>query len=182
MLLLTTALFVSFLSSKLADAQFGPKYPITAALFQDRFEEDLWDEALSGFAADGGNTVWLEENDLAKDGITVSAFASYQYEEDFSDAIMRCPKYDKKIVTTNTYYRLVLPAEVVSDPCNLSDNAIVLFTSLSGPDPHDLLLKSAMKVKFHVYFGLPRVPRSWGGQFDAKLMPAYFELVQRVLS
>ena len=59
---------------------------------------------------------------------------------------------------------------------------IVLFTSLSDVDPHEVLIKSAMKLNYTVFFGLPKVPRSWGSSFDGDLMPAYYELVRRILN
>ena len=151
---ISASIFVwSVLHTESLVSSFGPIYPITTSLFQDRFSSDLWDDALGKFSQEGGDAVWLEgpplvrrsksdlkedpvfkwckgtentsgdddvpdcydqaEIDLTKDGIKIKSFASYQYEEDFGEAIMRCPHYDRRIVTVNVYYRLVLPAKNV---------------------------------------------------------------------
>jgi hypothetical protein len=48
--------------------------------------------------------------DLQLFNITVGAIALYQYEEDFDkSSVIKCPQYDKKIVSDRVYYRLVLP-------------------------------------------------------------------------
>ena len=142
MIIKTILLLWSFLGA--TSSRFEPSYPITAALFNDRFSVDGWDDALGEFSKAGGDTVWLEappfvlrtksnlendpvfrlcqspegsscfdqaESDLGKDGTKIVSFATYQYEEDFSDNIMRCKSYDQKMVTKDyTFIRLVLPA------------------------------------------------------------------------
>ena len=148
MILHTVILLWSFhgVYSQGLGSPFGPVYPITAALFYDRYTAVEWDEALSEFSKTGGDTVWLKgaplilrtkqefvsdpvfrlcqdqggsscideaESDLGKLGIKIASFVTYQYDEDFSDDILRCSSqgYDKRIVTkNNTFIRLVLPA------------------------------------------------------------------------
>ena len=44
-------------------------------------------------------------------GLVISAFTTYQYEEGFSEAIIRCPGLEKRIDSSRTYYRIVLPGE-----------------------------------------------------------------------
>ena len=61
----------------------------------------------------GSSCIDEAEADLGKLGIKIASFATYQYDEDFSDDILRCSSqgYDKRIVTkNNTFIRLVLPA------------------------------------------------------------------------
>ena len=38
---------------------FGPKYPVTAAWFRDRFTYREWNETLAEFQEQGGDTVFL---------------------------------------------------------------------------------------------------------------------------
>ncbi|XP_067674394.1 uncharacterized protein [Haliotis asinina] len=124
------------------------------------------------------------EQDLSAHGVTVAAFATYQYEENFSDVIIVCPKFDRKIESSRIYYRLVLPTTPQSDPCNITSGSsvVVLFTSFSGTDPHELLLESAAANNMSVYLGLPAVPASYDKRgFDEELMPAYYEFTSRVL-
>ena len=45
--------------------------------------------------------------------LKIKAFATYQYEEDFSEKIMLCPKYDRKVNSSRIYYRLVLPLQEI---------------------------------------------------------------------
>ncbi len=55
-------------------------------------------------------------SELSTNGIKAEAFATYKYEEDYSEsAMLLCPPYDKKIVASRVYYRLVLPLEPI-DP------------------------------------------------------------------
>lgn len=51
------------------------------------------------------------QQELTSQGLNIVAFASYQYEEDFSKVIVKCPKYDKMITTVYTYFRIVLPGQ-----------------------------------------------------------------------
>lgn len=54
----------------------------------------------------------MTADDLKEFGITINAVMTYQYEEDFSpEAMLRCPQYDKRLVSDRIYYRLVLPLE-----------------------------------------------------------------------
>lgn len=123
------------------------------------------------------------EQELKDMGLVVSTFVSYQYEENFSDDILLCPKLDKKINSSRIYYRIVLPGKNAtynsSSPCDYKPGSevIVLLTSFGGTDPHQLLLQSAAKSNTSVYFGLPGVPNN----FDADLMPAYYAWTQRVV-
>lgn len=43
-------------------------------------------------------------------GLNVTALVTYEYEEGFSDAIMLCPRVDRKINSSRIYHRIVLPA------------------------------------------------------------------------
>ena len=52
------------------------------------------------------------ETELKLRGLNVTGFATYQYEEDFSDKIM-CGKLDRMINSSRIYYRLVLPMKNV---------------------------------------------------------------------
>ena len=70
-----------------------------------------------------------------------------------------------------------------SDPCNLTGkDAVVLFTSFAGTDPHALLLHTAVLSNFTVFFGLPRVPVAISDTSESILLPAYYEFVERVLN
>ena len=86
------------------------------------------------------------KDELEAMGLKIKAFMTYQYEEDFSDAIILCPQYDRKIHSSRIYYRLVLPSSWSSDrnQCDFQagDEVVVLFTSFAGTDPHKLLLES----------------------------------------
>lgn len=67
--------------------------------------------------------------------------------------------------------------------CNMSrgENVVVLFTSLSGPDPNKLLLESAALRNVSVYFGIPPMPRVSDEKVDTELIKAYYGWVGRVL-
>ncbi|XP_071113546.1 uncharacterized protein [Haliotis cracherodii] len=122
--------------------------------------------------------------ELSALGLKVAAFATYQYEENFSEVIMVCPKFDRKIESSRIYYRLVLSTTTQSDPCNITSGSsvVVLFTSFAGTDPHELLLESAAANNMSVYLGLPAVPRNYDNfGFDEELMPAYYAFTSRVL-
>ncbi|XP_061177177.1 uncharacterized protein LOC133185900 [Saccostrea echinata] len=123
------------------------------------------------------------QQELANQGLNIISFASYQYEEDFSKVIVKCPKYDKRITTVYTYFRIVLPGKHDSGSCEFNGmDVVVLFTSFSGPDAQEILLESASVRNISVYFGVPRLPRSWEfGNIDKELLPAYFEWVRRVM-
>nr|KAI8727386.1 CAunnamed protein product [Biomphalaria glabrata] len=135
------------------------------------------------------NPAWGERcydeaiQDLNDMNLVVSAIVTYQYEENFSDDIMLCPKYDKKIISSRIYYRIVLPGKYTeynsSAPCDYKpgSNVVVLFTSFAGTDPHELLLQEAYKQGLNVYFGLPGIPNN----FDSEIMPAYYVWVERIL-
>lgn len=47
--------------------------------------------------------------ELSEMGLNVAALVTYEYEEDFSDAIMMCPNVDRKVNSSRVYYRIVLP-------------------------------------------------------------------------
>lgn len=70
-----------------------------------------------------------------------------------------------------------------SGSCDLNGmDVVVLFTSFSGSDAHEILLESATARNISVYFGMPRIPRSWEfGNVDKDLLPAYYEWVRRIL-
>ncbi|XP_062601757.1 uncharacterized protein LOC134263430 [Saccostrea cucullata] len=123
------------------------------------------------------------QQELTNHGLNIISFASYQYEEDFSKVIVKCPKYDRKITTEYTYFRIVLPGKQDGGSCEFNGmDIVVLFTSFSGPDAHEILLESASVRNISVYFGVPRLPRSWEyGNIDKELLPAYFEWVRRVM-
>lgn len=61
------------------------------------------------------------------------------------------------------------------------ENVVVVFTSLSGPDPQGLLLESAFARNVSVYLGMPRAPQTADQKMDAPLRTAYFAWVRRVL-
>ncbi len=74
---------------------------------------------------------------------------------------------------------------VVSQLCDFrpGDTVLVLFTSFAGTDPNSLLLQSASESQIRVYLGLPSAPQyvwQWG-QLIPEAMPAYYELVLRIL-
>lgn len=121
--------------------------------------------------------------ELRELGLNVTAFVTYQYEEGFSDAIMQCPKYDRKINSSRIYYRIVLPAANTtyssSSPCDYKSGSdvVVLLTSFAGTDPHQLLLQTAAAKGVSVYFGLPGIPSG----FASDLMPAYYAWLERVV-
>ena len=48
--------------------------------------------------------------ELKSFGLNVTALMTYEYEEGFSEAIMLCPRVDRKINSSRIYYRIVLPA------------------------------------------------------------------------
>jgi hypothetical protein len=52
------------------------------------------------------------QQELTSKGLNIISFASYQYEENFSKVIVKCPDFDKMITTTvYTYYRVVLSSQ-----------------------------------------------------------------------
>jgi len=53
-------------------------------------------------------------NEMSKLGLWISHLATYKYEENYSDDIIKCPNYDKKIVNSRIYYRVVLPVKNVT--------------------------------------------------------------------
>ena len=56
------------------------------------------------------NCIEDAKRDLQAFNISVTSFATFKYEEDFNmSTIIQCPQYDKRIVTSRVYYRLVLP-------------------------------------------------------------------------
>ncbi|XP_041350900.1 uncharacterized protein LOC121369889 [Gigantopelta aegis] len=211
-------LFASLITA-LVSSDPGPKYPITASWFKDRFTLEEWNKTLTTFQTWGGDTVFLRAppmikrsiQDLARDpnfawcgslnsstgvggtkcwdeavnelsalGVKIAAFATYQYEENFGDSFMVCPKFDRKLSSSRIYYRLVLPTVSQSDPCNITSGSsvIVLFTSFAGTDPHELLLTAAAQHNTSVFFGAPALPVSDDINL---LLPAYYELARRVM-
>ncbi|XP_062601762.1 uncharacterized protein LOC134263434 [Saccostrea cucullata] len=194
-----------------------PVYPVTAALFEDRFSLREWNDTIDLFKEIGGDTIWKHappmfrrsiqdlqndtvfkncvdngkdcfsqaQKELTSKGLKILSFASYQNSEAYGEAVLKCPQYDKKIaISKDTYYRIVLPADKLSSAqCSnyKGENVVVLFASLSGPEPHGLLLESAFGRNVSVYFGIPRLPRQSDKAVDMQLMTAYYEWVQRVL-
>ncbi|XP_012936102.1 uncharacterized protein LOC106011351 [Aplysia californica] len=144
----------------------------------------LWCGSYNSSTGTGLPYCWDQaEQELKSMGLNVTAFLTYQYEEAFSDAIMLCPKVDRKIRSSRNYYRIVLPANTTAlntrTSCDFppGSNVVVLFTSFAGTDPHQLLLQSAANLSVSVFFSLPGAPVG----FEEQLMPAYYAWLERVL-
>ncbi|ESO89240.1 hypothetical protein LOTGIDRAFT_154331 [Lottia gigantea] len=122
--------------------------------------------------------------ELSQHDLIVRTFLTYNYEENFSNSIMLCPKYDLKIISSRIYYRIVLPLEKVQNPCELPANSsvAVLFTSFAGTDPHELLVETASQMNMSVFFGLPSFPTQSGTGFVTELTEAYHWWIFRVLT
>jgi len=188
------------------ESPVGPPYPITASFFRDRYSLQEWNTTLTQFKKQGGDTVFLRapsvskgwqnggnfqwcnqcltdaKNDMKKLGLNISDVLTYEYEEGFSDAIMRCPTVDRKIISSRIYHRIVLPTNTtgMKSSCDFpkGSDVVVLFTSFSGIDPHQVLIESAANHSISVYLGIPKAPT----KFSPTLMIAYYAWVDRVLS
>ena len=56
------------------------------------------------------NCIEDAKRDLLAFNINVTSFATFRYEENYNmSTIIQCPQYEKRIVTSRVYYRLVLP-------------------------------------------------------------------------
>ena len=52
-------------------------------------------------------------SDLSADGINVDLLATYKQESDWDPvALLRCPVYDKQIISGRTYGRIVIPLNI----------------------------------------------------------------------
>ncbi|KAL3881306.1 hypothetical protein ACJMK2_027759 [Sinanodonta woodiana] len=203
---------------------FGPVYPITASWFKDRFSNVEWNNTLTLFQKQGGDTILLRaphiqlrskqdlasdpdfrwcvskksstgengprcydkiEQDLSSKGVKIASFATFQYEEDFSEVgLVKCP-LDMKIDSERIYYVLVLPLSPQSDICQLSSGSevLVLLTSYAGLDPHELLLQEAVGKNMSVFFGLPGMLKDYDkDEILQQYTEPYLEFVQRVIS
>ena len=49
------------------------------------------------------------EEELTGLGLKVQSWATYHYEENYSESIIACPKYERLINSSRVYYRLVFP-------------------------------------------------------------------------
>ncbi|KAK3577440.1 hypothetical protein CHS0354_032291 [Potamilus streckersoni] len=125
------------------------------------------------------------EQDLSSKGVKIASFATFQYEEEFSEIeLVKCP-LDMKIDSDRIYYVLVLPLNPQSDLCKLSSGSevLVLLTSYAGLDPHELLLQEAVGKNMSVYFGLPGMIKDYDkDELLQQYTDPYLEFVQRVIS
>ncbi|XP_033741864.1 uncharacterized protein LOC117328443 [Pecten maximus] len=137
-------------------------------------------------------------------GYKIASFASYTSGENFSEAVIECPAFEKKLVRARTYIRLVLPTAVrpqstsiqhrihtdyicflyfvLSQPCDFppGSSVIVLFTSYDGVDSNELLVRVAAERNMSVYLGMPELPptTATSKQYDV----AYFDWLNRLLA
>ncbi|KAJ8315524.1 hypothetical protein KUTeg_007674 [Tegillarca granosa] len=121
---------------------------------------------------------------VTKAGLNFSGFATYKYNEDYGDSILKCPPLDVRITGSRIYHRIVLPVNNVSScPYPAGESVYILFTVFNGVDPHELLLKSAEDHKMSVYFSLPPAPRDESGItfYVKQFLQPYYEWVRRIL-
>ncbi|CAH1798289.1 unnamed protein product [Owenia fusiformis] len=119
---------------------------------------------------------------LEKQGLNITKWATYDYEENYSSKILKCKDFDIQIsaVSGNVYHRIVLAEDNDRQSCDFKNGSkvVVLFTSFCGVDPHQLLISSASSRKMSVFFGLPGLPID--GVSDSATN-TYVEWVERVL-
>ncbi|XP_069126924.1 uncharacterized protein [Argopecten irradians] len=195
------------------------RYPITAAWFNDHVSRESWNETLSNFTRNGGDTVLLRpkqfllrsqqdmeadpdfascsatvtdvgptcfedaKNDMDQLGLTVASFASYKSNENFSDTLIHCPSFEKKLVRARTYIRLVLPTKITPDSklCDYPKGTpvVLLFTSYDGVDSNELVVRAAAERNMSVYLGFPNIPSTSGPYHDCFL--AYLDWLSRLI-
>ncbi|OWF50949.1 hypothetical protein KP79_PYT07473 [Mizuhopecten yessoensis] len=148
----------------------GDTVLVKAPQFQFRSQQEM--EADPDFAWCGttatntGPTCFADaKKEMNQLGLNIASFAFYKSGENFSDAIVACPAFEKKLVQAKTYFRLVLPITVrpqskPRDQC--------LFTSFAGVDSN----------KLSVYLGIPEAPDTLPNH---QYMGAYYEWFSRLL-
>ncbi|XP_069126855.1 uncharacterized protein [Argopecten irradians] len=196
------------------------KYPITAAWFSDHDSRTSWNNTLSNFTRNGGDTVLLRpkqfllrsQQDMEADpdyawcstvktetgptcfedakkemdqlGFKIASFASYKGGENFTDTIMACPSFERKLVRERIYFRLVLPIAIrpQSKPCDFANGSsvVVLFTSYDGVDSNELLVHEAAYRNMSVYLGIPYMSTTTGTNNQYNV--AYFDWIARLMN
>lgn len=164
--------------------QFGPSVTVRSA---DWLQTDP-DSELAGCEDAGVDCVEAALADLvaANPANTVANWLTYDFGEDYSDAIMACPSLDRRIeVGERTYWRIVLPHETGQQSCAFDGGAYdVLFAWFEGVDSSSLLLAQADGLRMDVYLGMPAAPPLAGQTWnvDTALRPASLAWARRVLS
>ncbi|XP_060067521.1 uncharacterized protein LOC132547737 [Ylistrum balloti] len=138
-------------------------------------------------ATDTGPTCFEDaKKEMNQLGFSIASFASYKSGENFSEAVITCPAFERKLVGARTYTRLVLPITVrpQSQPCALpsGSSVIVLFTTFNGIDSNELLVNAAAEKNMSVYMGLPGAPPANAATVSEKqFMLAYYDWINRLM-
>jgi len=135
------------------------------------------------------------EAKLAAKNISVGQYFVYSTQEDYTSgtSIFGCSALDFFVDSSRRYWILTLPQTNVSSSTHEVGTSMrcpqpgettdVLFLHSGGIDPKELLLRTASRVDFSVYLGLPAFPyppaSPWS--IDVSSMSAYFGWVERTL-
>ncbi|XP_067933303.1 uncharacterized protein [Watersipora subatra] len=160
---------------------------LRGAEFSNRTSESITaDPAFASCRIDGKHCIDIAKEELTGKGLSIEAWATYSYDDDYSEEFVVCEGFDTSVtVGKKRYHRVVLWLDQYkdADDCGYTNGSrvAVLFTSYSGEgDPHALLLKEAQEKNITVYLGLPKPPYLKEDDASSGLLSAFFQFNYRI--